>query len=380
MPFKSKKPALKLKRKIRKELKVIARSRILPAMHVERAKVLLCYARGWGVSAICKSLGLKRGKVYRCINKALSFGIDSALDDLPRSGRPRKITEEATTWLVSVACQKPKDLGYSYELWTTRLLSKHIREHCHDEGHPCLSKLARGTASKKLRQNKIKPHKVTYYLESRDPDFDEKMNKVLKVYKAAKSVRAKYLKSNGKKKGKIAYISFDEKPGIQAIQNTAPDLPPVKDKHQTWSRDHEYKRLGTMSLLAGIDLVTGKAHHFMFDRHRSLEFVKFLRLLDARYPQGMEIRIILDNHSAHISKETQRYLALVPNRFSFTFTPKHASWLNLVEAFFAKMAKTVLRSIRVSSKTELKERIKKYFKEENSAPVVFEWNYMLKAA
>ena len=273
MPFKSKKPALKPKRNIRKELKVIARSRILPAMYVERAKVLLCYARGWGVSAICKSLGLKRGKVYRCINKALSFGIDAALDDLPRSGRPRKITEEATTWLVSVACQKPKDLGYSYELWTTRLLSKHIRKHCHDEGHPCLSKLARGTVSKKLRQNKIKPHKVTYYLESRDTDFDEKMNKVLKVYKAAKRVRAKYLKSKGKKKGKIAYISFDEKPGIQAIQNTAPDLPPVKDKHQTWSRDHEYKRLGTMSLLAGIDLVTGKAHHFMFDRHRSLEFV-----------------------------------------------------------------------------------------------------------
>jgi transposase len=151
-------------------------------------------------------------------------------------------------------------------------------------------------------------------------------------------------------------------------------------KHPTWSRDHEYKRLGTMSLLAGIDLVTGKAHHLLCDRHRSQEFVKFLRLLDARYAKEMKIRIILDNHSAHISKETQKYLATVPNRFIFTFTPKHASWLNLIEAFFAKMAKTVLRSIRVSSKIELKQRIKKYFKEENSDPVVFEWKYMLKAA
>jgi transposase len=135
-----------------------------------------------------------------------------------------------------------------------------------------------------------------------------------------------------------------------------------------------------MSLLAGIDLVSGKAHHLMFDRHRSTEFIKFLKLLDARYPKGALIRIILDNHSAHFSRETQSYLATVPNRFSFTFTPKHASWLNLIEAFFAKMEKTVLRSIRVSSKSELKERIKKYFREENSAPVVFEWKYMLKSA
>jgi transposase len=135
-----------------------------------------------------------------------------------------------------------------------------------------------------------------------------------------------------------------------------------------------------MSLLAGIDLVSGKAHPLMFDRHRSTEFIKFLKLLDARYPKEMLIRIILDNHSAHLSRETPRYLATVPNRFTFTFTPKHASWLNLIEAFFAKMAKTVLRSIRVSSKSELKERIKKYFREENSAPLVFEWKYMLKSA
>jgi transposase len=374
--LKSKKPALNVTSETFRRLKAIARSRRNPAMHVERAKILLCYSRGCTIAAICRYLRLKRGKVDRCINKALRFGIEAALDDLPRSGRPRQITDEAITWLVSLACRKPTDFGYSNELWTTRLLSKHIRKHCRREGHRCLAKLGRGSVSKFLQQNKIKPHKVTYYLECRDPEFDLKAKRVLRVYRAAQKARS----DQRREESKVVFISYDEKPGIQAIQNTAPDLPPVKGKHSNWSRDHEYRRLGTMSLLAGIDLVSGKAHHLMFDRHRSIEFIKFLKLLDARYPEGVLIRIILDNHSAHLSRETQRYLATVPNRFSFTFTPKHGSWLNLVEAFFAKMEKTVLRSIRVSSKAELKERIKKYFREENSAPVVFEWKYMLKSA
>ena len=148
------------------------------------------------------------------------------------------------------------------------------------------------------------------------------------------------------------------KTGIQAIATTGPDLPPEPGIHATFARDHEYKRHGTLSLLAGIDLLTGKVYALVRDRHRSREFIEFLKLLNAAYPAGTAIKLILDNHSAHISRETQAWLATQPpGRFAFTFTPKHGSWLNLVEGFFSKLTRSVLRHIRVASKQELRERI-----------------------
>jgi transposase len=112
-------------------------------------------------------------------------------------------------------------------------------------------------------------------------------------------------------------------------------------------------------------------HALVEERHRSREFIKFLKLFDSEYQVPLRLKVILDNHSAHVSKETRAYLASKPNRFEFIFTPKHGSWLNLVESFFAKMSKSVLRGIRVSSKEELKERIYKYLEEINRDPIIF---------
>jgi transposase len=179
----------------------------------------------------------------------------------------------------------------------------------------------------------------------------------------------------------MAIISYDEKPGIQAIATTSPDLPPEPGVHATFARDHEYKRHGTVSLLAGIDLLTGKVHALVKDRHRSREFIEFLKLLDADYPAHTAIHLILDNHSAHISKETRTWLAEQPaGRFEFTFTPKHGSWLNLVEGFFSKLARSILRHIRVSSKQELKERLMAAVNYFNDDPVVHTWTYKLDKA
>ena len=151
--------------------------------------------------------------------------------------------------------------------------------------------------------------------------------------------------------------------------------------HATFAREHEYKRHGTISLLAGIDLVTGKVHALVKDRHRSREFIEFLKLLDAAYPAHTAIKLILDNHSAHISKETKAWLADQPaHRFEFTFTPKHGSWLNLVEGFFSKLARSVLRHIRVASKQELKDRIMAAMDYFNQEPVVHTWAYKLDKA
>ena len=371
MPFQSKKPSLELTPESHDLLTKLSNSRTESAQKIERARILIGYASGLTISAVASQLGTNRMKVERCVNKALQFGTEEALNDLPGRGRPQVITEEARTWVLSLACQKPKDLGYSYELWTTQLLADHIQKNCASAGHLSLAKLSRGTVSKILCKSQIRPDKIKYYLETRDPEFDAKMAQVLCIYREVVLLR----NQNNKDDLMIAISSYDEKPGIQAVENTAPDLPPVPGKFACIGRDYEYIRHGTVSLLAGIDLLTGVIHGLIEDHHRSCEFIKFLKMIDTSYPSNFKLKIILDNHSAHISKETRAYLATVPNRFEFIFTPKHGSWLNLIESFFGKMAKTMLREIRVKSLDELKHRIIKYLNELNEAPVVFKWTY-----
>lgn len=373
MPFKRTKAELHLSQEDRDFLEKINQSRTEEVRRVERARMLLLYVEDISVPKIADRLNTNPQKVYRCIDKALAFGVQTAVGDLKRSGRPAEITPEAKTWVVSLACQKPKDLGYSYEVWTTRLLAQHIRDHADEQGYPSVARIGSGTVSRILSENDIKPHKVNYYLERRDPDFEDKMVQVLHVYQQVEWT----LEDDEFQPICDVMLSYDEKPGIQATGNKAPDLPPVPGKHPTISRDSEYVRHGTLSLLAGIDLVTGEIIGKVEDRHRSKEFVDFLMDLDEYYDPDLRIQIVLDNHSAHTSKETRAYLETVPNRFEFVFTPKHGSWLNIIESFFAKMSKSFLRDIRVNSKEELKERIELYLQEVNENPVPFRWRYGL---
>jgi transposase len=361
------------------KLKSIAQSRTEPASRVERARILLAYREDPSFFAVGRALGLHHQTVQRCVERAVVEGPMAGLDDRPRPGREPSITLEAKAWLVSLACRKAKELGYPHELWTTRLLASHAREHGPEEGHACLANLAQGTVCKILDQEEVKPHKVRYYLEQRDPDFEEKMAEVLYAYRQVEILKKAAAAS--KKKPKVAIISYDEKPGIQAIESIAPDLPPEPGVHATFAREQEYKRHGTVSLLAGIDLVTGRVHALAKDRHRSCEFIEFLKLLDAAYPARTAIKLILDNHSAHISKETRAWVAEQPaHRFEFTFTPTHGSWLNLIEGFFSKLARSVLRHIRVASKQELKDRIMAAVDYFNQQPVVHTWSFKLDKA
>jgi transposase len=370
MPFQSNKAKLILSYEEISKLETITRSRTEPMSYVERAKILLGYHSGESISEIARSHNTNRPKVERQINKALQIGALPSLNDIPRSGRNNEITDEAKTWLVSLACSKPTDYGYANETWTTELLARHAREHCDQMGYTCLNKLSRGTVSKILSSNEIKPHKIRYYHERRDPMHEEKMNSVLMVYKEVETML-------DNKNNVYAYISYDEKPGIQAIENTAPDLMPAPGKHAYISRDHEYIRHGTLSLLAGIDLTTGMITATVQERHRSVEFIEFLEKINQVYADKQKIKIILDNHSSHISKQTMAYLATKPNRFGFVFTPKHASWLNLIETFFGKLARTMLRGIRVKSKEELRDRILRHVDFLNQSPVVFRWKYKM---
>ena len=363
------------------ELEKLASSGMTPIVIAQRAKILLLKDAGKSATAIADEVGVSRHTAELWIKKYRTRSEKDSIKDLlsvsKGRGRKEEITGEAKTWLISVACTQPKDFGYAAETWTTKALTQHINKTAAKEGFERLATITESGIYRILDKSKIKPFRIQYYCERRDPDFDEKMHNVLLVYKQ--------LEIQFDDKGNLLpfdenevvhVVSYDEKPGIQAIANVADDLPPTED-NGTIKRDYEYKRLGTVSLLAGIDLQTGEAIPLVSDSHNSSDYIEFLKILDAKYPKGDTIRLVLDNLKVHKAKKVIEYLSTVEGRFEFVFTPKHASWLNLVESFFSKMTKQMLKGIRVKSKEELVHRIYIYFDEINAEPVVFHWTWHL---
>lgn len=357
-------------------LEKIRASRTEQKRRTVRAAILLDAADGVSDKANAAARQVNRNTVVLCIRKYQRFGLEAALAELPRPGKPRLVSDEAVAWIQNLACQKPKELGYAQELWTYQLLTRHIQREGPTAGHASLARLSRSKLHKILTKGELRPHKVRYYVERRDPEFERKMAAVLHVYKEVEIINHG-LVTGVIREPSIVTVSYDEKPGIQALAVTTPDRPPVVGRHASHNRDYEYERLGTVSLLAGLDLHSGTVTEIVSDSHKSSDFVELLGKLDAAYPASQILRLILDNHSAHVSKETQRYLATRPQRFQFVFVPKHGSWLNLVETLFSKMTRAMLREIRVTTKQELVDRIHLYFQELNAAPVVFRWKYKM---
>ena len=368
--------SIELSNEEREYLKLQTRARTIQAQTVTRARILLLRADSVSIDAIADKVGLNRCSVMLCLKKFKEGGIENALFDAPGRGRNAEITDEEKAWIINIACQKPIDFGYAAETWTYAKLTSHINKTAEAAGYTRLSTIHKSTVNTILDEADIKPHKITYYCENRDPDFDSKMHNVLLVYKQLEMQFDESGKLIISEDTPIHVLSYDEKPGIQAIATTSDDLMP-DEKHSTINRDYEYKRLGTLSLLAAIDLQTGEAIPLVRGKHSSTEYIEFLKLLDDKYPKGDKIRIVLDNLKVHTSEATRKYLATVPGRFEFVFTPKHGSWLNMVEGFFSKMTRQMLRGIRVKSKEELTNRIYRYFAEINEEPIVFHWKYNL---
>ena len=368
--------SIELSNEEREYLKLQTRARTIQAQTVTRARILLLLADSVSIDAIADKVGLNRCSVMLCLKKFKEGGIENALFDAPGRGRNAEITDEEKAWIINIACQKPIDFGYAAETWTYAKLTSHINKTAEAAGYTRLSTIHKSTVNTILDEADIKPHKITYYCENRDSDFDSKMHNVLLVYKQLEMQFDESGKLIISEDTPIHVLSYDEKPGIQAIATTSDDLMP-DEKHSTINRDYEYKRLGTLSLLAAIDLQTGEAIPLVRDKHSSMEYIEFLKLLDDKYPKGDKLRILLDNLKVHTSEATRKYLATVPGRFEFVFTPKHGSWLNMVEGFFSKMTRQMLRGIRVKSKEELTNRIYRYFAEINEEPIVFHWKYNL---
>lgn len=366
----------------KEKIEKLANSGMTPVIIAQRAKILLYKSQGMSNDTIADKLGINKRTVLLWTNKYANRSSEDTLDNLLSVSKGRgckdEIVGEAKTWLISVACTKPKDFGYAAETWTTKALTAHIRKTAKDAGFERLATISESGVYQILDKSNIKPFRIQYYCERRDPDFEDKMHNVLLVYKQLSfqfDEDGNLLPFEGE--DPVTHVlSYDEKPGIQAIATTGDDLNPNED-HGTIKRDYEYKRLGTVSLLAGIDLQTGEAIPLVSSTHNSKDFIEFLKKLDSKYPKGDKIRLVLDNLKVHSSAEVKEYIASTPDRFEFVFTPKHASWLNLVEGFFSKMTKQMLRGIRVKTKDELVARIYKYFDEINETPVVYHWTWNL---
>lgn len=371
MAGKSKRAKLVLTPEEVEQLEGLRRSQTAPRREVQRAEILGRYHAGETIAGIARQVSMTRTSVAKWVGKALRMGLPAGLRDTYHRPRAPVITEAAKAWVVHVACSKPTECGYAAELWTRQALAQHVRRHARAAGYPALAQAAKATIQRILAQQPLHPDRVTYYLERRDPAFEAKMREVLLVYQEV--LLQNQTGATSPVSPPVITVSVDEKPGVQALANSAPDLPPVPAEHPTVARDHEYKRLGTASILAALDLHTGRVTARVERRHRSREFIALLQDLDRFYPPECTLRLLLDNHSAHLSKETQAYLSTRPNRFQYVLTPTHGSWLNMVETLFGKMARTFLRHIRVQSWEELRDRILRGVAEINAAPVVHRW-------
>src|SRR5450755_1501353 len=237
MPFTTRRQALSLTADEERELESLRRSRIGEKRRSLHAAILLDSASGMSDGAVGRSNGVNRHTVALCVRKFLQFGLEAALGELPRPGKGRRIPDDAIAWVQHCACEKPKELGYAEELWTVSLLQAHVRKRCAEAGHPSLIQLSRSRLHRILTQGEIHPHKIRYYVERRDPEFESAMAVVLHVYKEVDIVNAHLLEGT-LKEPPVVPICYDEKPGIQALATTTPDRPPKPKKFATHLRDY----------------------------------------------------------------------------------------------------------------------------------------------
>jgi transposase len=181
MPFPKRRKPLQFTDEELSRLESIRKSRTEQKRRTLRAAILLDALAGQSDQAIARHHHISRGTVVLCIRKCLQSGLETALQELPRSGKPRQLPDDAKVWVRNCACQKPKDLGYSYELWTYQLLTAHVHKHCTEAGHPALQKLSRSKLHRILHEGELQPHKIGYYVERRDPAFESKMAYVSSV-------------------------------------------------------------------------------------------------------------------------------------------------------------------------------------------------------
>ena len=361
-------------------LKALSRSRTEPASRVSRAQMLLAYRENPSFCAVGQRVGVHHQTVQRCVERALAYGPLAAIEDRPRPGKEPVITPDAKAWLVSLACDKAKEHGYPHELWTTRLLAHHARERGPMAGHECLANLVQGTVCKILGQEEIKPHKVRYYLERRDAEFEQKMAEVLCVYREVqvlKRAAAKAAKPSSEWRSSPTTKSRESRRSQRRHPICRPSPASTRPSRGITSTNV----MARLACWPEFDLLTGKVYALAVHRHRQPGVHPVPRMArrcsTSRLLPDRRFDPPIITPRTYREKQEPGLDARPPGRFEFTFTPTHGSWLNLIEGFFSKLARSVLRHIRVTSKHELKERIMAGIDDVNRHPVIHTWSYKL---
>ncbi len=333
---------IRLRRGDRRVLESWVRSRTLPRRRVERAKIVLAASEGESSRRIAESIGVARDTARLWMRRYEAEGLKGLEEDRPRSGRPRTITREIEEMIVSKTVSEDPPSEESTH-WTTRLMAKAL------DMHPV-------TIWRVWRKHGLKPHQVKRFKLSRDPRLVEKLHDVVGVYMNPPA--------------NAVVFSFDEKSQIQALDRTQPGLPLKKGRAGTMT--HDYKRHGTTTLFAALDMATGHVIHDCMPRHRHQEFLKFMKVVERSVDPELEIHIILDNYATHKHENVRTWLAKNP-RVKFHFTPTGASWSNMVERLFAELDNRQLKRLAVNSVPELIDAITAYLDHRNENPTPFVW-------
>lgn len=309
---------------------------------VDRARIVLAAADGLSSRAIAERYDIPRATVQLWMGRYDAAGIIGIERDRPRSGRPRRMTPEVEAALVekTVTEKPPSDVATH---WSTRLMASAT-------GH------SRESIGRVWRKYGIKPHQIKRFKLSRDPRLFEKIHDVVGLY-LHPPVNA-------------VVFSFDEKSQMQALDRTQPGLPLKKGRAGTMT--HDYKRHGTTTLFAALNVANGETIHECMPRHRHQEFLRFLRTIERSVEPGLEIHVILDNYATHKHEAVRKWLKRV-KRVHLHFIPTGSSWLNMVERLFSELDAKQLKRLAVTSVAELEAAVVRYLDRRNEQPAPYIW-------
>ncbi len=332
-------PKVRLSQEARDDLERFSRSRTLSARLVERARIILRAAVGQENQQIADELGLCRQTVGRWRERFAVAQIDG-LEDRPRSGRPARILSPTMDEVVRLTTQE-KPAGETH--WSTRTMATVVG-------------VSAATVGRIWRAHGLKPHRVKTFKLSNDPRFGEKLEDLVNLYLHPPQ-------------GAVV-ISVDEKCQIQALDRTQPGLPWKKGRCGTMT--HDYKRHGTTTLFAGMNIADGSIISTFMPTHNHQDWIRFLKLIQKQTPQDKDVHLVLDNYSAHKTPEVLQWLAR-HRRFHLHFTPTSSSWCNPVERFFRNLTDKCIRRGVFHSVEELQQSIQRYIEQHNRKPKPYIW-------
>src|SRR6201993_5016226 len=323
----------------RARLNGIVADRNSPSKHVWRAKIVLATAEGLGTNAIMRRTGKSKPCVWRWQERYIEAGVNGLMRDKTRPSRKKPLSTEVKLKVLTTTMEPPPNATH----WSTRSMAKAVG-------------ISHSSVQRIWDEAELKPHLVRTFKVSNDPQFAEKVTDVVGLYMNPPD--------------KALVLCVDEKSQIQALDRTQPGLPMKKGRAGTMT--HDYKRNGTTTLFAALNMLDGSVIGTCMPRHRHREFLRFLKLIDQKTPADLDLHLIVDNYATHKTPAVKRWLKSHP-RFHLHFTPTSASSLNMVERFFAEITRKRIRRSAFKSVAELKSAIMEYLENHNADPKPFIW-------